>query len=597
MKRGPERSRRNQDEIMMDDNSSNVIDISIRIGGEAGQGINAISTLLGKAFVRMGLFVFINYDIMSRIRGGHNFSQLRVSNRNIRSVSSGVDILVCLDRNTLEIYRDEISGLTIYDNSQIKDLAVTGEKYLGVPFTDIAVKTGKNPKMANSVASGALSALLGIPPGLLSNIFHEIFNTKGDEIIKANQVSAKAGFDYITEHYKEKIISNIKPDDSGQKRMLIKGSEAIALGAIASNIRFYSAYPMSPSTDIMEYLASKQKELGLIVEQAEDEIAAINMALGAFFCGARAMTGTSGGGLALMVEGISLAGMTETPVVVVDGQRPGPATGFPTRTEQADLLFVIHAGHGESPRVVFAPSTVEEAFFMVSKAFYLAEKYQIPVFILTDQYFNDSLWTAEKFDSNNIYEGRENLMSSDDLKNIPAYGYRRYEITESGISPRILPGTPNQVLYADSDEHAVEGHITESAIVRNQMVEKRLRKFQGIYNEISPPRIYPDNKAGNYIISWGSTLAPVEEAINILRAGGTDIGYIHFSEIYPMRNDVIPQGILQNSRLIGVENNATGQLAKLLKMEAGVEVTDKILKYDGRPFSTEELVEKIKNLR
>lgn len=576
--------------------TNNIVDISIRIGGEAGQGINVISDLLGKVFVRAGLFVFINYDIMSRIRGGHNFSQVRVSNRNVRSVSSGVDILVCLDRNTLELYKDEISGLIIYDDSQIKDLAVTGDKYLGIPFVDIAVKTGKNPKMINTVASGALLALLGIPLDILSDIFYQIFNTKGDEIIRANKACAQAGFDYITEHYKEKVIDNIKLNDNKQKRMLITGSEAIALASVASNIRFYSAYPMSPSTSIMEYLASKQKELGLVVEQAEDEIAAINMVMGAFFCGARAMTGTSGGGLALMVEGISLAGMTETPVVIVDGQRPAPATGFPTRTEQADLLFVVHAGHGEFPRVIFAPSTVDEVFFMVNKAFYLAEKYHIPVFILTDQYFNDSLWTAEKFDLSNIYEGRKSILSAEDLKNIPAYGYRRYEITESGISPRILPGTPNQVLYADSDEHTIEGHITESASVRNQMVEKRLRKFSGLYKEMAPPRIYPDNKAYNYIISWGSTLGPVEEAVNILREEDINIGYIHFSEMYPLRKDVIPREILQNSKFIGVENNATGQFAKLLKMETGIEITDKIPKYDGRPFTSKEIIEKIKKL-
>ncbi|MFO7733350.1 MAG: thiamine pyrophosphate-binding protein, partial [Candidatus Aminicenantes bacterium] len=353
----------------------------------------------------------------------------------------------------------------------------------------------------------------------------------------------------------------------------------------------------SPATSIMEYLASKQREFGIVVEQAEDEISAVNMAIGAFFSGARAMTGTSGGGLALMVEGISLAGMTETPLVIVDCQRPAPATGLPTRTEQADLLFVTHCAHGEFPRAVFAPGNAEQAFHLIGKAFYLAEKYQTPVFVLGDQALNDSSWTTEPFAMEAQFSGTQGLVSEQQLKDTKPYEYARYEITDSGVSPRLLPGTPGQVVYADSDEHTAEGHITESADVRRSMVEKRLRKLAGIREEIAGPRIFPDTNAESYLVCWGSTLGAVDEAVRGLREKGANWGYIHFSELYPFIEDPIPREISQKARLIAVENNALGQFCKLLRMETGLHIEAKILKYDGRPFTPDELREELEGAK
>jgi 2-oxoglutarate ferredoxin oxidoreductase subunit alpha len=579
------------------DKKSRGCDISIRIGGEAGQGMRIISSLLGKASVRSGLWVFTFQDIMSRIRGGHNFTQLRLSDRPVRSPSSKVDILVCLDKNTLELYQQNMQGFIIYDPGKFKENPPLGEKYLAVPLEEMANKIGGDARMANSVASGAVLGLLGLTLDSLFSLIADIFSEKGDQVIQANKKCAQSGYDLVKEKYKGlPFCQNFTARDQ-HKKMLLTGSEAIALAAIASNIRFYSGYPMSPATPIMEYLAAKKKKYGLIVEQAEDEIAAINMAIGAFFGGARSMTGTSGGGLALMVEGISLAGMTETPIVIADCQRPAPATGFPTRTEQADLLYVAHAGHGEFPRAIFAPSTAEDAFDLTNKAFYLAEKYQTPVFILGDQYLNDSAWTADKFSLKGIIPEKQSLLSGDELKNISAYQYRRYRITDSGISPRILPGTPNQVLYADSDEHTEEGHITESGEVRRMMVEKRLRKLSGLYQEIQKPKIYPDKRVKEYIVSWGSTLGIIEEAVSILNNEGLSIGFIHFSEVYPLREDAIPNDILKNARLVAVENNATAQFARLLRMETGVEIKDRILKYDGRPFYPQDVAEEIKKLK
>jgi len=565
-------------------------DISIRIGGEAGQGMKSISSLLGKAFVRNGFYVFIHHDIMSRIRGGHNFTQIRISGRPVNNPSSQVDILVCLDENTLDLYKDVTEGLTVYDEGKMKSKGPSGQSYLPLSMERIAEETGGSPRMANSVASGALMALTGLPLDSLTGLLEEVFSQKDKEIIQSNKECARKGYERVREKHKGISFCDTRSSvERDRKRMLITGSEAMALGAIASNLRYYSAYPMSPSTAIMEYLASKKREFGLVVEQAEDEIAAVNMAVGSFFCGARAMTGTSGGGLALMVEGISLAGMTETPLVIVDCQRPAPATGLPTRTEQADLLFVAHCAHGEFPRAVFAPGNASEAFYSINKGFYLAEKYQTPVFILGDQFLNDSSWTIEPFVMDDLATAPQSLISGQDLKAMKPYAYNRYTITDSGVSPRLLPGTPNQVLYADSDEHTVEGHITESAEVRNAMVEKRLRKLSGLKKEMKGPKIYPDEKAETYLVCWGSTLGAVEEAVETKRESGANLGYIHFSEVYPLHQDPIPEEIVKGTRLIGVENNAFGQFCKLLRMETGLHIEERILKYDGRPFNPDEL--------
>lgn len=571
-------------------------DVTIRIGGEAGQGMKVISGLLGKSFLRQGFWVFNHQDIMSRIRGGHNYSQIRIGSSPVRASSSEVHILICLDKNTLDLYHDKMDGVIIFDPGKWSDEVPLGEKFLSIPMEKIAKEKGQDSRMANAVASGAALAVLGLPLDPLLDLLEYSFGSKGKKVVESNKECARSGYERAQQKYKEKRFYLDMPAEQGPPKMLITGSEAMGLGAIYSNVRFFAAYPMSPATAIMEYLATKQKDYGLIVEQAEDEISAVNMAVGSTFAGARAMTATSGGGLALMVEGISLAGMTETPLVIVDCQRPAPATGLPTRTEQADLLFIAHCAHGEFPRAILAPATAKEAFYLTNKAFHLAEKYQTPVFILGDQYLNDSSWTVQPFNLDHIYRGRHSIVSGEDL-DVSPYQYKRYRVTESGISPRILPGTPGQVLYADSDEHTEEGHITESASVRRDMVEKRLRKSSGLKEEISPPKIFPDNQAEVYTVSWGSTLSAVEEAVQRLRDKGMSIGIIHFSEIFPMRKTVIPSEIRESAELIGVENNATGQLARLLRMETGIEIEKLILKFDGRPFSAEELSIRIEELR
>lgn len=372
--------------------------------------------------------------------------------------------------------------------------------------------------------------------------------------------------------------------------MLISGIEGIALGAIAAGCKFYSAYPMTPSTGIMNYLAAKEKEYGIIVEQAEDEIAAINMALGASFAGARAMTGTAGGGFALMVEGISLAGMTETPVVIALGQRPAPATGLPTRTEQGDLLFAIHAAHGEFPRVVFAPGTPEQAFSLMNRAFDLAEKFQIPAFVIFDQYLADTEWTYDRFDISKI-QVTDYRIRGDAFMRLEQY--KRHAFTETGVSDFGVPGDSTNLVVTDSDEHDEEGHIVEDGETRMKMVEKRLlKKMPLIRKEIAAPLLYGSKDPDIIFLCWGSLYGVVREAVDILTKD-MNVAMLHFSEIYPFpeTNGFDYLALLNNTRnVINIEQNATGQFARLLRAETGYRCIHTINKYDGRPFTVEKLL-------
>ena len=375
--------------------------------------------------------------------------------------------------------------------------------------------------------------------------------------------------------------------------MLIAGNDAIGLGAIASGVKFYSAYPMTPSTGIMNYIAGKEEEYGIIVEQAEDEIAAINMALGASFAGVRAMTGTSGGGFALMVEGLSLAGMTETPVVIALAQRPGPATGLPTRTEQGDLQFALYTAHGEFPRVIFAPGTPEQAFYLTNKAFGISEKYQVPVLILTDQYLADSQWTFNKFHIDSIHYSDHRLRGHA-LKDL--HEYKRHLFTDTGVTPLAVPGESESLVVTDSDEHDEEGHIIEDSHTRIRMMDKRLfKKLPLIREDISPPLVYGNEQPDIVLVGWGSTYGLLKEAVDEL-SGSHSAAMMHFSELYPFpeieKSDYL--STLQKAKAaMCIENNATGQFARLMRAETGFEFTVMILKYDGRPFTLEGLLGEI----
>jgi 2-oxoglutarate ferredoxin oxidoreductase subunit alpha len=367
----------------------------------------------------------------------------------------------------------------------------------------------------------------------------------------------------------------------------------MALGAICSGLKFYSGYPMSPSTPVMEYIASLGKEQGIVVEPAEDEIAAINMVLGASFAGVRAMTATSGGGFCLMVEGLGLAGMTETPAVIIVAQRAGPSTGLPTRTEQGDLSFVIHASHGEFPRAVLAPGHAEQAFYTLAKAFNIADRFQTPVIVLGDQHLNDSFYTVEYLDLQRIPIDRGRLISHGD--GTASADYQRYVWDESGISPRILPGHPEAVIYADSDEHTEAGHITESAEVRARMMTKRMTKLTGIRDAMAPPERYPETDADILLVGWGSTYGALKECVDLLNQEGHKAAMAHFCDIFPFTSIDLSPKVTASTKVFSVENNYTAQFGGLFTKETGIPITDHILKYDGRPFSPQEIASNVKS--
>ncbi len=572
-----------------------MVDVTIKIGGQAGQGMQSISYNLGKLFSRGGYYVFVSQDIMSRIRGGHNFSQIRIKDFPVFSNSDKINVLIALNEETIDLHKDEMiqNGVIIYDGKtdrpQQKNL-----QYFSAPLEKLAIEYGKDKIMVNTVAIGVLMHLTGYPMELLDDIIKQEFKTKSEDIINRNLQCAKAGYNFAQKSFLSLCPCEIPVLKQKDKKILISGNEIIGLAAICSGLKFYAGYPMSPSTPIMEYIASKAKEMNIVLEQSEDEISAINMIIGASFAGVRSMTATSGGGFALMVEGLSLAGMTETPVVIVIAQRPGPATGFPTRTEQADLHFAINAGHGEFSRIILSLGNPEQAFYLTNKAFNLAEKYQIPAIILSDQHFSDSYWTLDKLDLDEIKI--ERFDDNSQWQNSKPYTYKRYELNETGISPRIFPGLKNQVVYADSDEHTEQGHITESAEIRNKMVQKRLKRFEVIRQELELLKLYPDNNAETILVCFGSTFGSVKEAVDIQRKQSKSIGMLHLSELYPFPKESVIKQLKVAKNIITVENNATGQLAKLIYAEIGIKTNAQILKFDGRSFCANEIIEKLEQL-
>lgn len=569
-----------------------MVDLNVKIGGAAGQGMQTIGSLLGKIFVRGGYHVFAIQDNMSRIRGGHNFIQLRIKKEPVMAMTGGVHFLVALDKETIEAHAGELmsTGLVIYDAEAI-DFFSDKPNFLNVPLEKLAREKGGRQIYSNSVALGSILGLLEFGEEIMTRMIQQAF-TRSKEVADANIRAARAGYEFARQNFAPRWSKRIKPEKDAH-RMLLTGNDAICLGAVASGCKFMSAYPMSPSTAIITYLAGKNERIGIVTEQGEDEIAVINMALGASVAGVRSMVATSGGGFALMVETLSLLGVSEAPLVIVECQRPGPATGLPTRTEQADLHFVIHAGHGEFPRAVLAPGNAEQAFRATIKAFNLADRFQIPVFVLADQYLCESYFTCEPFNIDDI-PFETSMLSNEELSKIK--DYKRYLITEFGISPRAYPMQSKHLVVTDSHEHDESGHISEDAELRKLMVEKRLRKMDGILSQLSGPSLEDSGNASTVICGWGSTHGVIKEAVATLRAEGKDLSFMHFSELWPFPAAKTRETLQNINRLVVVENNATGQLARLVRQYTGRKEMEQVLKYTGRPFTLEELVDELRKV-
>jgi 2-oxoglutarate ferredoxin oxidoreductase subunit alpha len=517
---------------------------------------------------------------MSRIRGGSNSTEIRVTSKRRCAYVHKIDLLIPLDKDAIPHLADRVSDQTIIIGDQEK--LTTDRPIIDVPFSKIAREIG-GAIYANTVGVGMILGLFDEKPEILDTFLKEFFKTKSPEIIDNNIAAGRRGHEIGRSLFGPgKIEIRIEHHPEVKDEIIISGIEAISLGAIAGGCNFISAYPMTPSTGVITFLSEHAREFGIVAEQAEDEISAINMALGAWYAGGRGMVATAGGGFALMVEAVSLAGMIESPIVISVGQRPAPATGLPTRTEQGDLDHVLYSGHGEFPRAVFAPGSLEQAFYLTQKAFNLADKCQSPVIILSDQYLVDSYYNMPMLDLSQITVENQFVKTGE--------GYKRYQFTQNGISPRGIPGYGTGVVCLDSDEHDETGHITEDYGMRTNMVNKRLKKMDLIKQEIVPPELIGKHDYDTLVIAWGSNYSGVIEALENI--GRDDVSFLHYSQVWPLHPSTADY-LWKAKRTIIVENNATSQFGKLIRQETGIEITRKILQYNGLPFSVEELTEKI----
>lgn len=567
------------------------VDLSLVVCGSAGQGLSSLEILLTRLALASRYNIFSTQEYMSRIKGGSNTVSLRFSPRRVCAPVDRIDLLVPLTGESLDRIRERVSGETLIlgDPSFVSEATKEAcGKFIEVPFTDMAKDIG-HKIYSNQVVLGLLSRLLGIDPELGEKSLLEFFKAKGESVAKLNVEAFRRGYAHgeeLTVEVGESPINvNLEKGEARSKDLLIGCAEAVGLGAIAGGCDFLAAYPMSPSTGVLGFLADQAKEFDIIVEQCEDEIAGINMALGAWYAGSRALVSSSGGGFALMEEGVSLAAMIESPLVVHIAQRPGPATGLPTRTEQGDLELALYSGHGEFRRIIFAPASISEAFYLTQKAFELAGRFQIPVFILTDQYLMDTRVNTTPFDLKGLESENHIIETKED--------YKRYAFTGTGLTPRGVPGFGKGLVMVDSDEHDETGHITEDKDIRDRMVEKRLMRSELIKDAILPPVMIGSEDAGTVLLGWGSTMEVIKEALG--RINNPDILYLHHPQPYPLHESSI-RHIKRAKKRIVIEGNATGQFARLVKSEAGVEVEEKILKYNGLQFSVEEITERLREV-
>lgn len=559
-------------------------DVSIVLCGEAGQGIQTVEEILVQSVKLGGYNVFSSKEYMSRIRGGENSTEIRVSPKRVTAYVDRIDILIAISKGAIDHLEERISPDTLIIGDEKTLAEVERQEVIKIPFLKMAAEIG-GPIYANVIAAGTLCRVLNVDKEIFNECITAMFKRKGEEILqndlKAGEEGYKIGDELITSG---KFDINIQKDPKIRDEILINGTDAVGLGCIAGGCRFMSSYPMTPSTPLQTFIAGHSTEFEMIFEQAEDEIAAINMGLGASYAGARSIVATSGSGFALMSEAVGLSGMIETPIIIYLAQRPGPAVGLPTRTAQEDLNLALYSSPGETPRAIFAPGNFEDAFFLTQHAFNLADKYQIPVFILTDQYFADIYYNIADIGLNRI--DNQNYI----IKTVADYS--RYEITRDGISPRGIPGYGEGLVVVDSDEHDTEGHLTEDLHLRNKMVEKRLKKLDGIQKDAISPELVgnPDYKI--LVVGWGSTYGVIKEALENL--GRNDIAFLYFKQVYPLHADTL-QYLERSEKTIIFENNVTSQFGALIRQLTGFKIDDKILKYNGMPFSVEEVTYHLKS--
>src|SRR3989449_4947617 len=595
------------------------------IGGPQGSGINSVAENFAKGCMRGGLHVFANIEYHSNIKGEHSHFRYRVEATEPRSHVDWVDLLVALDKETLfgdlnkirpthQGHRNEVSpgGGIIYDSS----LKLTPEsfgrddiKLFPLPYLDLLIDSlkefghereiSKYQVMVNTIALGASLGLVDFNFDLAAAAIREGFTGRKAALGDLNVSAAKKGYDYAKKNFSPDTFPvKLRPQPLRDKRMMIRGVQAIGIAKMKAGCGFQTYYPITPATDESEYLESHQKDYNMIVVQTEDEISAINMASGAAHAGLRSSTSTSGPGFSLMAEGLGWAGITEAPgPVIVLYQRAGPATGLPTRTEQADLRFVLHAAHGEFPRMVIAPGDSVEAYYDTFDAFNYADRYQLPVIVMVDKFIASTYRDVPIFNGDNLKVDRGDIVSDSDLAG--ATDYRRYRWTELGISPRAIPGQKGGIFWTTGDEHHEYGHITEAADIRIKMMRKRMRKIE-LAGQVIPDSkkatLHGPKSAPVTLVGWGSSKGAILDGMEDLKADGIETNFLQVRYVNPFPDNFVQQALSQARRKIAIENNYSAQMAGLIREKTGIAMDNTIVKFDGRPFSQNEIYEGVKDI-
>lgn len=549
--------------------------ITLVLSGEAGQGLQTVEEFLVETLTQE-TYVFSSKEVMSRVRGGNNSVEIRVSEHPVAALRYTIDYLFLFNDHAVERLRPRLTDKTVIigEANFLAASDLNGHKQKAVPFIDMAKQAG-NRLYENTAMFGYIAGLLSVNTDNAKALIAKRFSKRGEAVVDGNLLAFDLG--YAVGRVDPDKPKEMKPQGFTPKPILT-GNEALSIGALAGGVNYVAAYPMSPGTTLMTLLEDRSREFGVLVEQAEDEIAALNMVIGAWYAGARALTTTSGGGFALMTEAVSLAGITESPAVIHIAQRPGPATGLPTRTEQGDLNLALYAGHGEFPRVIFAPARIEDGVELMARAFHLADKYQIPAFMLSDQYWLESMTQHDPITVPTGYANLNIVKTEDD--------YLRYKLDPSGISPRGIPGYGKGLVKVDSDEHHEDGTITESFTVRQAMNQKRLNKLNLLKADQLDPITGGSTKGQHLVISWGSTYGIVKEVVD--SHPEKDWTHWHFIQVYPLPQH-LDVALAKAQSITVIENNATGQLANLIQQTYGIKVSRRINKSTGEPFHVDEL--------
>jgi 2-oxoglutarate ferredoxin oxidoreductase subunit alpha len=562
---------------------------TIGFGGKAGEGIKTAGKLICESLSKAGYELFLYDEYPSLIRGGHNITYISYSPYPVYACNKYIDILVCLDNQTFIKHKDNLSkkSIVIYDpeifSIESDDIANIGSEFLPFNVCKEIRKNGFPSILKNTLYAGILLSILGITKKDFLASIKKINKKHAESNLKCAEIAYK-----ISEEFFEVKKYSIEHKQAKEKKYFISGNEAIGIGALRAGLGFYSAYPMTPSSTIMDFMFKYGEKYGTIVKQAEDELSAINMVIGASFAGRRAMTATSGGGFSLMTEGLGLAAITETPIVIVLSQRPGPATGMPTWTSQSDLQFALHASQDDFPRIILAPTDHAECLYFGSYALDLSEKYQLPVIILLDKHLSESFAkTKEEIPYTKLNRGR--ILSDSILKRIQKF--KRYEISEDGVSPRSIPGQENGVFIANSDESDEMGYSIEDSETRVRNVKKRYAKLENISKDMPDLNVYGDFRSKLALITWGSTKGAAMEAIRRLQNAGISVKLIAINQIYPFPQEEFYNLVKSTKNCLLIENNYTSQLLQFIRSQ-GINFDPAILtKYDGRPIYPEEIIE------